>query len=127
MAGWGKNCVDVQDLFLCECGSSEHQFILQLFDWGKDEKYIEQNPEENLTFTMSVHLSTQGFWNRLVRGVKYIFGYKCRYGDWDEIILTYADAQRLIDGMTLYRSKVNGYRKKLGTNQFNEEDRWYGP
>jgi hypothetical protein len=27
-----------------------------------------------------------GFWRRFVSGMKYIFGYKCRYGQWDEFI-----------------------------------------
>lgn len=116
MAGWGKKNCEFIDLFLCDCSSSEHQFIFQLFDWGKDSDFIEQNPEENLTFTMSVYLSDQGFWDRLKQGLKYIFGYKCRYGAFDEIILTYDDSQRLIDGFNLYRSKVEGYRKKIEDN-----------
>lgn len=111
MGGWGKHENKVTDLFLCECGSSEHQFIMRLIDWEPDPKYIDPNPEENLMFSLSVHLPTQGFWRRLKRGIGYIFGYKCRYGDWDEILLNYKDAQRIIDGMILYRSKVAAYRK----------------
>ena len=59
-------------LLICKCNSSEHQIII----------YHEEH--ENL-FHCSIHLNSNlGFWKRLVLGIKYIFGYGCKYGHWDE-------------------------------------------
>lgn len=59
-------------ILICNCNSAEHQIII----------YHEE--EENL-FHCSIHLNQSlGFWKRLVLGVKYIFGYHCKYGNWDE-------------------------------------------
>ena len=74
---------DNEILFLCACSSSEHQFIVR-WDNEYEQVYI------------SIHLANYlGFWKRLLRGIKYIFGYKCKYGDFDEIILREKDADKL--------------------------------
>ena len=44
---------------------------------------------------MEVHLSSKGFWQRLVNGFKYIFGYKSKYGDFDEMIIKKEDVRKL--------------------------------
>jgi hypothetical protein len=36
-----------------------------------------------------------GFWRRFVAGMKYIFGYKCRYGQWDEFIFKPEHSEQL--------------------------------
>lgn len=62
----------------CVCKSPDHIYLIK-FDNDADiterECYIEP------------HLSTGNFWERLVQGIKYIFGFKCRYGDFDEIVI----------------------------------------
>ena len=60
-------------VLICDCSSREHQII------------IEHDNEDNLTYC-HIHLVKHGFWRRLKAGLKYIFGYKCRYGQWDEFI-----------------------------------------
>lgn len=62
------------DVLICECSSREHQVI------------IEHDEEDNLTYC-HIHLTQYGFLKRLKMGLKYIFGYKCKYGQWDEFIL----------------------------------------
>jgi len=42
-----------------------------------------------------VHLNKKPFWERLKYGIKYIFGYKSRYGAFDEFIFSPDDAERL--------------------------------
>jgi hypothetical protein len=42
-----------------------------------------------------VHLNKRPFFERLKYAIKYIFGYKCRYGAFDEFILNRDDAERL--------------------------------
>lgn len=71
-----------RELFVCACGDVEHQFVVSKFD---DE------PE----FYVSVHLKSGGFFERLRAGLRYIFGKKSIYGDFDEIILTPDGIERL--------------------------------
>ena len=69
-------------VLICDCSSREHQII------------IEHDNEYNLTYC-HIHLVKNGFWRRLKAGLKYIFGYKCRYGQWDEFILKPEHANQL--------------------------------
>ena len=69
-------------VLICDCSSREHQII------------IEHDNEDNLTYC-HIHLVKNGFWRRLKAGLKYIFGYKCRYGQWDEFILKPEHANQL--------------------------------
>ena len=66
----------VQELLLCECASSEHQMIIRYFE-----------DDQESTVYVDVHLVKRSFWDRLKHGLKYIFGYKSKYGAWDEIIM----------------------------------------
>ena len=67
-----------KELILCECGSMEHQIVFIWFDDNEDNEVFAQ-----------IHLNTEkSFYERLVSGIKYIFGYKSRFGNFDEIILT---------------------------------------
>lgn len=71
------------DVLICACSSSEHSLIFQ-YDEDEHEAYV------------SIHLSNyRNFWERLIHGIKYIFGYKCKYGDFDEIILGKQHAEKL--------------------------------
>ncbi len=57
---------------ICSCSSLEHQIM---FWKDENELYIE------------IHLSNRdNFFKRLWYGLKYAFGYKCRYGNWDEFL-----------------------------------------
>ena len=69
-------------VLICDCSSREHQII------------IEHDNEDKLTYC-HIHLVKHGFWRRLKAGLKYIFGYKCRYGQWDEFILKPEHANHL--------------------------------
>jgi len=67
-----------KELILCKCGSMEHQIVFIWFDNDDDKEVFAQ-----------VHLTTnKTFWKRIISGVRYIFGYKSRFGNFDEIILT---------------------------------------
>jgi hypothetical protein len=70
-------------LFICECGSIEHQL---LFWYDKEEK----------TLYTEVHLITwHKFFKRLWYGLKYAFGYKCRFGAWDEFMFNPEQIEQL--------------------------------
>lgn len=75
-------------ILLCSCYSSEHQIIVHL-DEGEDL----YPPEVYL----HIHLVRRSFWYRLKYGIKYIFGYKSRYGAWDEFILDKTHVKSLLE------------------------------
>ena len=62
------------DLLICQCSSVEHQVVVTTFD-NESEVYL------------SVHLTKHSFWKRVREGIKYIFGYQCTYGAFEEVIL----------------------------------------
>ena len=70
------------EFMLCDCESIDHQIILK-----KDEElsYI----------YMTIHLKPFTWYKRIVNGIKYIFGYRCAYGDFDEFILSHKHADTL--------------------------------
>jgi len=72
-----------ENILICDCSSTEHQIILR-YDEEDKECYAH------------IHLTNlRGFFARLKYGLRYIFGYKCRYGAWDEFIFKPAHASKL--------------------------------
>jgi hypothetical protein len=69
-------------VFVCECSSMEHQIV---FSYDADENQV----------YCLIYLTSYSFWNRLKSGMKYIFGYHCRYGHWDEFIWKPEHAHKL--------------------------------
>ena len=91
-----------QDLLICECHSTDHQIILS---------YSEDVDKEGKTYPMCyahVHLRKHRFFGRVIHGIKYIFGYQCRYGAFDEFIFNPEDApklQELVDYLNIEKEK----------------------
>lgn len=73
-----------KELFICSCTSTEHQIV---FKYDKEEVYP-------IVYT-EIHLSKLPFFHRLKYGLKYIFGYQCKYGAFDEFIFDKDDAKKL--------------------------------
>lgn len=70
---------DKEMFVICECGIKEHMFALTHWDIGGNEEEL----------YLSVHLfHWENFFRRILVAVKYIFGYRCRYGEWDEVRIT---------------------------------------
>lgn len=65
----------------CECHDREHNVI---FDFDEDTS---SNGEKYKLVYATYHLSNLPFWERLKLGIKYIFGYKSRYGCYDELVI----------------------------------------
>jgi hypothetical protein len=72
-----------QELFVCECKSLEHQVA---FWYNEDVNelhlYVHLTPEVNK-------------WNRVWNAVKYVFGYRSKYGDFDNFQLALSDVEKL--------------------------------
>lgn len=67
---------ELEEIIICQCHSAEHQMIVRSIDG-----------DVYLTF----HLSKLPFWKRLKNGIKYIFGYTSKYGDFEDIIVKPTD------------------------------------
>ena len=77
---------DNRQFFDCACLSEEHTLRFDLWDWTPE-------PPE---LYLSVFLNQWRPWyGRLWVAIKYLFGYKCRYGHWDNTIIRVEDAPRL--------------------------------
>lgn len=74
-----------RETLICQYHSIEHQIS---FTW------VEDRDMEGEVY-MEIHLSKLSFWDRLKHGIKYIFGYRCMYGDFDEVILKKEDVHKL--------------------------------
>ena len=81
------------EFMLCDCESIDHQIILK-----KDE-------ELNCIY-MTIHLKPLPWHKRITNGIKYILGYRCAYGDFDEFILSHKHAGTL-NKMGDFLSKKN--------------------
>lgn len=66
-----------EDIVICDCGSIEHQLVIY-----KDT----DDPEEVI---ISIHLNSwTPIWKKIWVAIKYIFGYRSRYGHWDSMVIT---------------------------------------
>lgn len=77
------------DILICECHSTEHQMVVN---------YSEDEYPDGTKIPMvyiHTHLNKRPFWQRLKYGIKYIFGYQCRYGAFDEFIVNPTDADKI--------------------------------
>jgi hypothetical protein len=80
--------------FECCCHSPEHT-LRATWDGEDNDVYF------------SLFLSTQrAWWKRVIVAVGYIFGYRCKYGDWDEFILQSTDTSKLISLLQMSKKEV---------------------
>lgn len=61
--------------------------------------------EEKIIF-VHIHLNKKPFWERVTYAFKYIFGYKCRYGAFDEILLDESHSKQLSKAAKYLNSKL---------------------
>ena len=73
-----------QEFFIYQCNSPEHQLIFTHF-----------SDEVGGDIYVLVHLKPDSLWKRIRNAIKYIFGYRSKYGDFDEFIFKKEDANKL--------------------------------
>lgn len=78
------------EIIICDCDSAEHQIVL---------RYDDDKDLGRMVF-VEVHLKPLVWYKRLWMGLKYIFGYKCCYGNFEEMILSPKHARQVYN---LYR------------------------
>lgn len=82
-------------IVICACKSSEH--IL----------HFSYDRESNELYT-SVQLGNYPyFFQRLKNAIKYIFGYKCRYGHWDCTLIPPEEANKLYHFLKRHKDTLN--------------------
>lgn len=71
------------ELFICVCNNTEHQLIFS-YDTEWDDVFVSTylKPESSI-------------YKRICTAIKYIFGYKSKYGDFDEFIFKKSDVDKL--------------------------------
>lgn len=70
-----------KEILRCSCHSKEHEI-----EFAYDDEY----------FYAMIHLTPLPFWQRVKHAFKYIFGYRCSYGDFEEMIFTDGEIKKLI-------------------------------
>ena len=84
---------DNLQLLVCTCGDVSHQLIVRKLCPGE--------------VSVEVHLSPLPFWRRLINGIKYIFGHRSKYGDFEEVILNRNHAAAMLDISDVLRTIDN--------------------
>lgn len=84
----------IKTVFLeCACYSDEHTL-----------KFTLDIDPECVDFYTSVFLNqTNNFFKRIWVALKYVFGYKCKYGHWDCFLLRKEDTTKLIEMLQEYK------------------------
>jgi hypothetical protein len=72
-----------REIFVCDCNSLEHTYSIW-YEKDYNELYIEP----------SISISNNIF-KRIWVSIKYIFGYKCAYGNFDSLIINVDDMPRI--------------------------------
>ncbi len=92
-----------KELLLCDCKSTEHQIVI----------HYDDDPEWDNVY-LHVHLSQDGgFLKRFGRAIKYLFGHRTKYGDFDEFIFNPDDANKI--------QRIATHLKKIKARQLNVE------
>lgn len=82
----------MNEFFECICETDEHTLRFKL------------DTHDPVGLYLSVFLNQyRGFFGRVWIAVKYLFGYKCRYGHWDCTMIKLKDADRLIRLLESYK------------------------
>lgn len=90
---------NVEEFFVCECSDITHQMLYTDFpnaDGSYDVAYLE------------IHMAQSEPWyKRIWIAIKYVFGYRTKYGHWDTILFKDADLIR-------FRNALNKSIKNRG-------------
>ena len=110
-----------KELLICSCHSTEHQYIF-LYE---DEPYSDGKIDRSVY--IHTHLNTYPFWKRLIKGVRYIFGYHCKYGHFDEFIINPEDVGKFEKVVNFlkgeeYQKNVEDLNKDLDEEMSNYVD-----
>jgi AAA15 family ATPase/GTPase len=83
--------------------NSRHEFK-QFYTYEENTiKFVlDKDPEYPMLYSLIFLKDHDSFFRRMSAGIKYVFGYKCRYGYFDDITFTRSDIDQLIDIVNEY-------------------------
>ena len=91
------------EFFVCKCHDVSHQLVLETLETEENEEHVVYG---------CFHIVHLEFWEKLKCAMKYIFGRKCKDGDFDALLLRHEDSDRLewfanfLDGGTSVTDKA---------------------
>lgn len=85
----------------CSCTGLEHTLRMTYFKDTPDYIYIE------------THLRQQPFYQRLIPAIKYLFGFRSRYGDYDEFIWDPSTVKRFQEFSNNFINSSDEYYEKI--------------
>lgn len=91
---------DQYEYFECSCHSPEH--TLKFF--------LDDDPRYPALYAY-VFLSEKKLIGRICDAVKHVFGYKCRYGHFDEFILRKEDCDRMVGLVNRFKKVQSSERR----------------
>ena len=67
----------------CDCYDPEHMLILS------------KNKEDNEVDVLIHLVSYENVFKRILTAIRYVLGYRCRYGHWDSLILNKESCEKI--------------------------------
>lgn len=92
----------IVEFFECMCFSDEHTIKVSL-DYDDIDGF--DIPELSITIFLCNY---DNVWKRFWSAVKYVLGYKCKYGHWDGFLLKPKDAEKLKNMINEYQRLKKG-------------------
>ena len=86
-----------EETFTCQCTGLDHQFTFRLWD-DEEFQYTLLSLEPLLNFGLS-------WWRRVIVATKYVFGFKSRFGPFDDILIKDEDIPRIESILNEYKEK----------------------
>lgn len=86
-----------QECFICQCKMIDHQFCITLLD-DDDPRFVDLSFEPMLNTYLPLH-------KRIMVAIRYILGYRSRYGLFDSMLISEEDIPRI-------ESIINEYKEK---------------
>lgn len=84
----------------CACGQLEHAVFFE-----SSETTIGFSENEDPFVVITNHLTQFGLFKRIWVAIKYVFGHRCRYGDFEETIIDVEKVKQLRDFLDRFISK----------------------
>ena len=93
--------------FECDCGLDEHRFCV-----------TSEEAEDDFPPQLYFHVQMcqyRSFFKRTFEALRYILGYKSKYGHWDTINISEDDTNRLVVLLHQHRVKLEKFTKEMET------------
>lgn len=98
--------------FECECNHDCHRLIFSIHDFNvsSNGQVVKHPSHLDVDLYSSIFLETNPWYSRIWTAIKYIFGYKCIYGDFGNWSMSEGDADKMIELMNKYKQLKAKYR-----------------